>query len=182
MVDANESVDAGVAIGAGRVPWTFPAIGEKIGTTLASAHGSVWEGNMGAVPRPLETAGVGDRRLLVIDDEPAFREFVRRIAEAEGFNVTVAADGDAFRRAYFEVKPTVIIVDLVMPDVEGIELLQYLAQQGCRARVLVISGYNPDYPRLAQAVAGSRGLKSVQALTKPIDAGKLRAALADPVT
>jgi len=121
--------------------------------------------------------GAAERRLLVIDDEPAFCAFVRRVAEAEGFAVTVAADGDAFKRAYASLQPTVIMLDLVLPDIEGIELLQYLAQQGCRARVFVISGYNPDYPRLAQAVAGSRGLTTVQALTKPIDAGQLRAAL-----
>jgi CheY-like chemotaxis protein len=124
-----------------------------------------------------EGGRAGDRRLLVIDDEPAFCAFVRRVAEAEGFVVTVAADGDAFKRAYVALQPTVIMLDLVLPDIEGIELLQYLAQQGCRARVFVISGYNPDYPRLAQAVAGSRGLTTVQALTKPIDAGQLRAAL-----
>ena len=118
-----------------------------------------------------------ERRLLVIDDEPAFCAFVRRVAEAEGFAVTVAADGDAFKRAYVSLQPTVIMLDLVLPDIEGIELLQYLAQQGCRARVFVISGYNPDYPRLAQAVAGGRGLTTVQALSKPIDASQLRAAL-----
>ena len=121
--------------------------------------------------------GAAERRLLVIDDEPAFCAFVRRVAEAEGFAVTVAADGDAFKRAYVSLQPTVIMLDLVLPDIEGIELLQYLAQQGCPARVFVISGYNPDYPRLAQAVAGGRGLTTVRALSKPIDASQLRAAL-----
>ena len=119
-----------------------------------------------------------DRRLLVIDDEPAFCEFVRRVGEAEGFDVTLARDGDSFKQAYLDREPTAIILDLVMPDVEGIELLQYLASQGCRSRVIIVSGYSTEYPRLAEAVARSRGMTNVGTLAKPITAGQLRAALA----
>lgn len=118
------------------------------------------------------------RRLLVIDDEPLFREFVRRVAEGEGFEVVVAHDADSFMRAYSVGEPSAIILDLVMPDIEGIELLQYLASQGCRSRVFVVSGYNTDYPRLAKAVAGGRGMTNVEALAKPLDADRLRTALA----
>lgn len=121
---------------------------------------------------------VRDRRLLVIDDEPAFCEFVRRVGEAEGFDVAVARDGDSFKQAYLEREPAAIILDLVMPDVEGIELLQYLASQGCRSRVFIVSGYSPEYPRLAKAVACSRGMTDVEALAKPINTSQLRAALA----
>ncbi len=127
---------------------------------------------------PWEPSLVRDRRLLVIDDEPVFCEFVRRVAEAEGFDVAVARDGDSFKQAYLEREPAAIILDLVMPDVEGIELLQYLASQGCRSRVFIVSGYSPEYPRLAKTVACSRGMTNVEALAKPIKASQLRAALA----
>jgi DNA-binding response OmpR family regulator len=125
-----------------------------------------------------ELSLVRDRQLLVIDDEPVFCEFVRRIAEAEGFDVAVARDGDSFKQTYLDREPTAIILDLVMPDVEGIELLQFLASQGCRSRVLIVSGYSPEYPRLAKEVACSRGMTNVEALAKPINASQLRAALA----
>jgi len=127
---------------------------------------------------PWESSAVRERRLLVIDDEPVFCEFVRRIAEAEGFDVAVARDGESFKQSYLEREPAAIILDLVMPDVEGIELLQYLASQGCRSRIFIVSGYSPEYPRLAKAVACSRGMTNVEALAKPIKAGQLRAALA----
>lgn len=123
-------------------------------------------------------SSMSNQRLLVIDDEPVFCEFVRRIAEAEGFDVAVAYDGDSFKQVYLEREPTAIILDLVMPDVEGIELLQYLASQGCRSRVFIVSGYSPEYPRLAKAVACSRGMTNVEALAKPLKANQLRAALA----
>lgn len=121
---------------------------------------------------------VNGERLLLIDDEPMFCHFARHVAEGEGYAVKVTARAVDFKRAVREFNPTVIIMDMVMPEVEGIELLQYLAGVKCRARILVISGYNPDYPRLAKAIAGNQGLTSVQALTKPIGAKELRAALA----
>ena len=136
----------------------------------------VIEDRLRRVPR--EQSLSRHRRLLVIDDEPVFCEFVRRIAETEGFDVAVAHDGDSFKQAYLDREPVAIILDLVMPDVEGIELLQYLASQGCQSRIFIVSGYSPEYPRLAKAVARSRGMTNVEALAKPIKAGQLRAALA----
>jgi CheY-like chemotaxis protein len=121
---------------------------------------------------------VNGQRLLLIDDEPLFCHFARQVAEREGYAVKVTTRAAEFKRAVREFQPTVIMMDMVMPDAEGIELLQYLASLNCRARILVISGYNPDYPRLAKAIAGSHGLTTVQALTKPIGAKDLRAALA----
>src|SRR5690606_9455110 len=118
------------------------------------------------------------KRLLVIDDEPGFGAFVQQVAEGEDFVVRVTTRADEFKEALATFGPTIIALDVVMPDVEGIELLQYLADSNWTGPVLVISGYNPDYLRLAKALGGSRGLPSVTTLTKPIHARDLRAALA----
>jgi DNA-binding response OmpR family regulator len=131
--------------------------------------------------RSKDRRDMGNARLLIIDDEPGFCHFVRRIAEGAGFEVLVAKSAGDFKQAYLSFKPTVIILDLVMPEVEGIELVQYLARMECRARILIVSGYHPDYPRIAKAVAGSRGLTKVEALVKPIDATALRTALSGPL-
>lgn len=117
------------------------------------------------------------KRLLVIDDEPGFGAFVRQVAEGEGFEVSVTTRAEDFKGALASFGPTVVVLDVVMPDVEGIELLRYLADSNWVGPVLVISGYNPDYLRLAKALGGSRGLPSVTTLTKPIHARDLRAAL-----
>ena len=119
-----------------------------------------------------------EKRLLVIDDEPGFGAFVQQVAEGEGFTVCVTIRADEFKEALATFRPNIIAHDVVMPDVEGIELLRYLADTNWTGPVLVISGYNPDYLRLAKALGGSRGLPSVTTLTKPIHARDLRAALA----
>jgi DNA-binding response OmpR family regulator len=118
-----------------------------------------------------------EKRLLVIDDEPGFGAFVQQVAEGEGFTVCVTTRADEFKEALATFRPNIIALDVVMPDVEGIELLRYLADSNWTGPVLVISGYNPDYLRLAKALGGSRGLPSVTTLTKPIHARDLRAAL-----
>lgn len=118
------------------------------------------------------------KRLLVIDDEPGFGRFVQHAAESEGFEVRVTTRADAFKEELVRFSPSMVVLDVVMPDVEGIELLQYLADANWLGPVLVISGYNPEYLRLAKALGGSRGLASVTTLTKPIHARDLRCALA----
>ena len=120
---------------------------------------------------------MSEKRLLVIDDEPGFGAFVQQVAEGEGFTVCVTTRADEFKEALATFRPNIIALDVVMPDVEGIELLRYLADTNWTGPVLVISGYNPDYLRLAKALGGSRGLPSVTTLTKPIHARDLRAAL-----
>jgi CheY-like chemotaxis protein len=123
-----------------------------------------------------------EHRLLVIDDESAFGAFVREVAEGEGIVVEVTTRADAFKQALITFRPTMVALDVVMPEVEGIELLQYLADSNWVGPVLVISGYNPEYLRLAKAIGASRGLPLVITLAKPVHAGQLRSALAEART
>src|SRR5690606_20058871 len=116
---------------------------------------------------------------LVIDDDPGFGTFVKRVAEGEGFAVEVTTSAEAFKQALITFRPSVVLLDVVMPEVEGIELLRYLADSNWVGPVLVISGYNPEYLRLAKSVGSSRGLPDVITLTKPIHPTELRTALKD---
>jgi len=116
------------------------------------------------------------KRLLVIDDEPEFCNFVREVAEGAGFDVIVASGADEFRHAYRERDPGVVVVDVVMPDVDGIELVNWLADQGCTAQVLVMTGYNPQYADAAVVLGNVQGL-NVRRYSKPVRVATLREAL-----
>ncbi len=117
------------------------------------------------------------KRLLVVDDEPDFAEFVKRTAEDIGYDVSALSDPNLFKDAYAAFKPDVIVLDMVMPDLEGIELVQWLAEQGCEARILVVSGYNPYYGKMALGLGEVRGLR-VESHQKPISLATLREVLA----
>ncbi len=121
---------------------------------------------------------MAEKRLLVVDDEPEFGEFVRKVAVALGFEVEVTGDGKSFMKAYESFDPSVIILDLVMPGIDGVELVQWLVEHNCTAHLIVITGYNPKYAALAGKLAEARGLSSVTTLTKPVKLSRLRNALA----
>ncbi|MBT4043426.1 MAG: response regulator [Rhodospirillaceae bacterium] len=116
------------------------------------------------------------KRLLVMDDEPDFADFVKRTAEGLGYDVSALSDPNLFKNAYGAFQPDVIVLDMVMPDIEGIELVQWLAQQGCEARILVVTGYNPNYSKMALGLGEVGGLK-VEPHQKPISLADLRKAL-----
>ncbi len=107
-------------------------------------------------------------RLLVIDDQPDLCEFIAEVAKQVGFDVRAVTAADAFKRTYIDFKPTLIVLDLQMPEADGIELLRYLGDQGARCHVLVASGMDGRILQTAEHVGRSRGLTMLDALQKPI--------------
>lgn len=120
---------------------------------------------------------MSDMRLLVVDDEPKFGEFVREVAKNWGYEVTVTTSGNDFKRAYEEFDPTVILLDLVMPEPEGIQLLHWLAERHATAEIIIATGYNPSYAFVAKKLGENKGLRLATILTKPVPIAKLRSAL-----
>lgn len=120
---------------------------------------------------------MADRTVLVIDDEPGFGRFVRRVSEQLAFEVRVTTRAAQFKQAYRAFRPRVIVMDVVMPEVDGIELVRWLADQECDSRIIVVTGYNPDYASFASALGSGRGLKDLTTLAKPVSVNDLRAAL-----
>jgi CheY-like chemotaxis protein len=120
---------------------------------------------------------MNDHRLLVIDDELAFGNFVRRVAEDLGFVVQVTTESDGFIAAYDSFKPTIISLDMVMPGRDGLSLVEYLVDHGCTARIIIMTGYNPGHAALAQLIAAQRGAAPIRVLTKPVSLDDLKTAL-----
>lgn len=121
---------------------------------------------------------MSERRLLVVDDEPDFAEYVRKAATDLGYEARVCTRSVDFRRVYAEFAPTHVVLDVVMPEVDGIEIMQWLAAQGATARVIVTTGYNPQYAKMTGLVGADRGVQLIDTLTKPVRLADLRAALA----
>ena len=62
--------------------------------------------------------------ILVVDDEPDIRELVRDILEDEGYKVTVAENGQTARKSFARHAHDLVLLDIWMPDVDGITLLK----------------------------------------------------------
>ena len=118
------------------------------------------------------------KRLLVVDDEPRFAAFVGKVAARLGYDVETTNHGRDFQSAYERETPDVVIVDMVMPDMDGNELILWLVEKGCEADILIITGYSPDYAMNARILGEFKGLRSVTTLSKPVSVARLRKALA----
>jgi CheY-like chemotaxis protein len=120
---------------------------------------------------------MSEKRLLVCDDEAAVGRFVQNVAVALGYEVRITTSGDELMRVYNDFRPTIILLDMVMPDVDGNEVIMWLANQGCTARLIIMTGYHPDYASHAKILASYKGLGPVMTLDKPFGVEELALAL-----
>ncbi len=116
-------------------------------------------------------------RVLVLDDEAAVGSLVARVATKLGFEVSVTQESEAFRRQYSGADPAVILLDLTLPDADGIEILKYLAKRNCKSQILLISGSDETVINTAKRLGQAQGLNVVGTLRKPFAVGSLRSEL-----
>jgi DNA-binding response OmpR family regulator len=119
----------------------------------------------------------GQKRILILDDNADFANFVETVATGLGYDAVVAITSGAFRAAWLAETPDVIVLDIVMPQTDGIETIQWLVEQGCSARVIIVSGYSPIYATAARAIGEHAGAMQISQMQKPIKLAELRARL-----
>lgn len=117
------------------------------------------------------------KRLLIVDDEPAIAEVIESVAASRGYEVTTTGDAVAFLAAA-ALAPDVIVLDLSLPDTDGVELLRLLAESGCRARILIVSGFDERVLETSGRLGAALGLDIAGTLNKPIRIAELRSAFA----
>ncbi|MDP6692276.1 MAG: response regulator [Alphaproteobacteria bacterium] len=113
----------------------------------------------------------------MIDDEPAFCRFVQSVGKLLDFDVQTSGSGKDIMSTEAPLPWDAIVLDIVMPDVDGIEIIRWLSKVDYRGRLLVVSGYAPNYARMACVLADAGGSMEVDQHSKPISIEQLRAAL-----
>jgi DNA-binding response OmpR family regulator len=128
-----------------------------------------------------ESDSMSEKTVLIVDDNEEFAEFVRDAAEQLSYRSVILTDSRQFSTLFERVKPDILVLDIVMPNVEGTEIVQWLINQEARARVILVSGSNPLYSRIAKTLGEARGLGPVTVLQKPVRLEALRDALSAAV-
>jgi two-component system chemotaxis response regulator CheY len=103
-------------------------------------------------------------KVLIVDDSGLARRRVRGILEAEGYEVIEAEDGMSALERYFVAKPDLVMLDLVMKGMYGLDVLTKLREMDPDARVIVISADVQTSSHEMVQQAGAAGF-----LMKPID-------------
>lgn len=93
---------------------------------------TTWEPPAPAVP-------TATAKIVVIDDDPEMLQLVQLIAAENGYTVATAASGAAGLRLAMEGEPDLIILDLMLPDIGGIEVCRRLRLSGVKATVMMVS-------------------------------------------
>lgn len=106
--------------------------------------------------------------IMVVDDEPDIRALMKDILEDEGYAVGVAQDGASARNLLRAQPPDLVLLDIWMPDIDGISLLQEWVAAGLKAPVVMVSGHGT----VESAVEATR-LGAFDFIEKPLSLGKL---------
>jgi two-component system, OmpR family, response regulator MprA len=94
-------------------------------------------------------------RVLVVDDDPPLRRMLARTLSAEGFEVTVAADGGAALVEVQRAAPDVIVLDVAMPAIDGLSVCRRLRGKGLPTPILMLTARDAVADRVAGLEAGA---------------------------
>ena len=146
--------------------FTKPLDLARISETLARA---------GVAPaRTLPGGGLGEvlredrpsirKRMLVVDDEPEIREVLVEYLQRKGFEVLPATDGEEALRRFVEYHPHIVLLDIQMPGLSGVETLRRIKALGQQTCVIMVSGQESE-----EAARQTLTLGAADYIRKPVD-------------
>src|SRR5512134_754955 len=117
-------------------------------------------------------------RLLIVDGAGDVTDFVGTVARNHGYTVATASSGARFVQLLESFQPTLIMMELHLPDTDGVELLRSLAARACAANIVLLGSVDERVLGAAHELGVSHGLTMCGTLAKPIATNELQAKLA----
>jgi len=106
--------------------------------------------------------------LIVVDDEVNMSKFVAFVGESLGFDTRICITGNSFKEEFSSSSPDLVVMDIAIPDIDAIELLRWLSEEGCDTPVILMSGYGENILDWARELGISWGIPIKDVLLKPI--------------
>src|SRR5262249_36608658 len=116
-------------------------------------------------------------RLLIVDDEQEICELIADVAEGRGFEVKTVTDPKLVEHALSDFNPDALMLDLMMPGIDGVELLRNLCAAIKGKAVVLMSGHDSRVLNSAKRLGAAHGINVVAAQEKPFEIGSLRRTL-----
>jgi CheY-like chemotaxis protein len=108
--------------------------------------------------------------LLIVEDQSLLAEYMADVAEEGGWRVGIAGSVRAFDRKFTTVHPDVLVLDLGLPDGDGVELLRRLSEVQYKGSILIVSSYDDDILETCQHLAEQLQIHVAGRARKPISA------------
>ena len=112
-------------------------------------------------------------RVLIVDDERFITTIVKKIVEGLGCEADSIDDGRTIGKALLAFDPEVIFLDLMMPNIDEVETINLLGEAGCKAKIILMSGFDQRTISSVAEVAKSLNLEVLSAITKPFQPGQI---------
>jgi EAL domain-containing protein (putative c-di-GMP-specific phosphodiesterase class I)/FixJ family two-component response regulator len=122
---------------------------------------------------------MASRRILILDDDAAVGQTIQWIAESLGFEAEFVTRPEEFFQRLDRMSPDIITIDLVMPELDGVEIMRLLAERKCAAKIVISSGMGTRVLDAAQRSATEHGLSIAGVISKPISKEALRSLVGD---
>lgn len=107
------------------------------------------------------------KKLLIVDDETAITKIIGRIVSGLDYEVAAVNDATQAMDVFRSFMPDVLMIDMVMPDVDGVDILRQVMAVSMDVQIIIMTGFGPGYLRLAKAVALFDEKPDITELAKP---------------
>jgi len=121
-----------------------------------------------------EVFNMNTLRALIVDDDAAEMEVLRKLLQTFGITASLIDDPRDFPTAYHAFMPELILLELGMEKIDGIELLDFLGKQASRALIVIVSRSPESIVNVAHRLGREYGLNIAIPVAKPIDVKVLR--------
>jgi CheY-like chemotaxis protein len=113
-------------------------------------------------------------KLMIVDDEQAMIKVIGRVGLELGFKIRDVIDSRQATDAFVDFRPDILMLDLIMPGKDGIEVLDEVLAVDPDVRLVLMSGYGDAGLRLAQSVSNFHRCNGMTMLRKPFRVEALR--------
>ena len=112
-------------------------------------------------------------KLMIIDDQVGITKVVGLIARQLGFDFRALNSSQTATEEFISFRPDILMLDMIMPEKDGIDVLNEILLTGIPTKVVLTSGYSDAYLRLGEGVAKFHETEHVITLKKPFRRGEL---------
>ena len=116
-------------------------------------------------------------KVLIVDDDTFIADILKKLAEKLGCSTRCIHDGNEVSSALTAYNPDVIFLDLVLPGIDGVEIIQVLSSVGSKAKIVLMSALDKRTLSSVSEVAKKSQLDLVEAITKPFAPGQVEGIL-----